>query len=81
MAGWAWWSQIDGLGHIGLDGVYYNYNNGTDFAQADGLKKLGIEKVPAIATRAVLLDMVGYFGQDPREGSYRVQQARDRRRT
>ena len=63
-------SQIDGLGHIGIDGVYYNCNKGAEFAQADGLKKLGIEKVPAIATRAVLLDMVGYFGQDPvKEGT------------
>ena len=63
-------SQIDGLGHIGIDGVYYNCNKGSDFAQADGLKKLGIEKVPPIATRAVLLDMVGYFGQDPvKEGT------------
>lgn len=63
-------SQIDGLGHIGIDGVYYNCNKGSDFAQADGLKKLGIEKLPPIATRAVLLDMVGYFGQDPvKEGT------------
>jgi kynurenine formamidase len=63
-------SQIDGLGHIGIDGVYYNCNKGAEFAQADGLKKLGIEKVPAIATRAVLLDMAGYFGQDPvKEGT------------
>ena len=63
-------SQIDGLGHIGIDGVYYNCFKGVDFAQADGLKKLGIEKVPAIATRAVLLDMVGYFGTDPvKEGT------------
>jgi kynurenine formamidase len=63
-------SQIDGLGHIGIDGVYYNCNKGTDFAQADGLKKLGIEKVPAIATRGVLLDMASYLGQDPvKEGT------------
>ena len=63
-------SQIDGLGHIGIDGVYYNCNKGVDFAQPDGLKKLGVEKIPAIATRAVLLDMVGYFGQDPvKEGT------------
>jgi len=63
-------SQIDGLGHIGIDGVYYNCNKGVDFAQADGLKKLGVEKVPAIATRGVLLDMVSYFAQDPvKEGT------------
>jgi kynurenine formamidase len=63
-------SQLDGLGHIGIDGVFYNCNKGAEFAQADGLKKLGIEKVPAIATRGVLIDMAGYLGQDPiKEGT------------
>jgi kynurenine formamidase len=57
-------SQLDGLGHIGIDGVYYNCNKAADFAQADGLKKLGIEHVPPIATRGVLLDMAGYFKTD-----------------
>jgi kynurenine formamidase len=58
-------SQLDGLGHIGVDGVYFNCNKQADFAQADGLKKLGIEQVPAIATRGVVLDMVAYTGKNP----------------
>ncbi len=58
-------SQLDGLGHIGVDGTYYNCNKGRDFVSAGGLKKLGIEKVPAIATRGVVLDMVGLTGKDP----------------
>jgi kynurenine formamidase len=63
-------SQVDGLGHIGIDGVYYNCQKGSEFAQPDGLKKFGIEKFPALATRGVLLDMVSYFGQDPvKEGT------------
>jgi kynurenine formamidase len=57
-------SQLDGLGHIGIDSLYYNCNKAADFAMTDGLKKLGIEKVPAIATRGVLLDMAGYFNTD-----------------
>ena len=57
-------SQLDGQGHIGIDGVYYNCNQAAEFAQADGLKKLGIENVPPIATRGVLLDMAGYFKTD-----------------
>ena len=57
-------SQIDGLGHAGIDSLYFNCNKAADFVGADGLKKLGIEKVPAIATRGVLLDMAGYFGTD-----------------
>ncbi len=58
-------SQLDGLGHIGIDGVYYNCVKGADFVTAGGLKKYGIETVPAIATRGVILDMVGLTGKDP----------------
>ena len=58
-------SQLDGLGHIGIDSVYYNCLAGRDVVNAGGLKKLGIENVPAIATRAVILDMVGLTGKDP----------------
>lgn len=58
-------SQLDGLGHIGTANVYYNCNKASDFVTAGGLKKLGIENVPAIATRGVILDMVGLMGKDP----------------
>lgn len=55
---------IDGLGHVGIDNVYFNCNKAADFAQTDGLKKLGVENIPAVATRGVLLDMAGYFKTD-----------------
>jgi len=65
ITGWAGiGSQLDGLGHIGIDGLYYNCNKAADFAMTDGLKKLGIEHVPPIATRGVVLDMAGYFNTD-----------------
>jgi kynurenine formamidase len=57
-------SQIDGFGHLGIDSLYFNCNKAADFTMPDGLKKLGIENVPAVATRGVLLDMAGYFGID-----------------
>jgi kynurenine formamidase len=57
-------SQLDGFGHLGIDSLYFNCNRASDFVAADGLKRLGIEKVPAIATRGVLLDMAGYFNTD-----------------
>ena len=57
-------SQIDGFGHVGIDNVYFNCNRSGDFAMADGLTKLGIENVPAVATRGIVLDMAGYFGTD-----------------
>ena len=65
IAGWVGiGSQLDGLGHIGVDNLYCNCNKATDFAITDGLKKLGVENVPAIATRGVLLDIAGYFNTD-----------------
>jgi kynurenine formamidase len=57
-------SQIDGFGHVGIDNLYFNCNRAADFAMADGLTKLGIENVPAVATRGIVLDMAGYFGTD-----------------
>jgi kynurenine formamidase len=57
-------SQIDGFGHVGIDNLYFNCNRAGDFVQADGLTKLGIENVPAVATRGIVLDMAGYFGTD-----------------
>jgi kynurenine formamidase len=71
IAGWVGiGSQLDGLGHVGIDNLYFNCNKAADFAMADGLTKLGIEHVPPIATRGVLLDMAGYFNTDiVREGT------------
>ena len=54
-------SQLDGLGHIGIDNVYYNCFKNSEFVQANGLKKLGIEKVPPFVTRGVVLDMTEHF--------------------
>lgn len=50
-------SQLDGLGHIGINHRYYNGTHAKDFVAPDGLKKFGTESVPPIATRGILLDM------------------------
>jgi len=57
-------SQIDGLGHIGVEYVYYNGAKHADFADATGLKKFGVEKIPPLVARGVLLDMAAHFGTD-----------------
>jgi len=54
--------QIDGLGHLGVNGMYYNCNHARDFANISGLTRLGIEKVPPIVARGIVLDMAGHFG-------------------
>ena len=53
--------QLDGLGHLGADGEYYNCNQASDFAKITGLTRLGIEKVPPIVARGIVLDMAGHF--------------------
>ncbi len=64
--------QLDGLGHLGdADGYYYNCNHATDISDINGLTRLGIEKVPPIVARGVVLDMAGHFGVDTMEaGQY-----------
>ena len=58
-------SQIDGLGHIGdHDGIFYNCYDGKDFAQITGLTKLGIEKIPPIVARGIVIDIAGYLNKD-----------------
>jgi len=54
-------TQLNGIGHIGIDNVYYNGNKAEDFVTVEGVTKLGIEKVPPIVTRAIVLDMVAYY--------------------
>lgn len=56
-------TQLNGIGHIGINNVYYDGNKATDFVTVEGVKRLGIEKVPPIVTRAVVLDMVAYYNK------------------
>jgi kynurenine formamidase len=57
-------SQIDGLGHLGENGVYYNCNHAKNFSALGGLTKLGIENVPPIVTRGIVLDIAAHYGVD-----------------
>ncbi len=56
-------SQIDGLGHVGIDHVYYNGNKAQDFVKNTGLTKLSTDKIPPIVARGVLLDMARHLGK------------------
>lgn len=50
-------SQIDGLGHIGIDHVYYNGVKAEEFIKVTGLTKFSISDLPPIVGRGVLLDI------------------------
>lgn len=50
-------SQIDGLGHMGKNHYYYNGVHASEFVATDGLKQFGIDTLPPVATRGILLDI------------------------
>lgn len=64
-------TQIDGLGHLGIANRFYNGNTPADFVRTAGLTKMGIENIPPIVTRGVLLDVAGARGvTSMAEGDY-----------
>jgi kynurenine formamidase len=57
-------SQIDGLGHLGEKGFYYNCLDEAEISQITGLTKLGVHNIPPLVGRAVVLDMAAQAGKD-----------------
>lgn len=57
-------SQIDGLGHLGEKGLYYNCNSDAEISQITGLTKLGVHNIPPLVGRAVILDMAKAAGKE-----------------
>lgn len=74
-------TQFDGLGHIGIaiNGAgdknemrYYNGFTETEIGGANGLKKLGVEKLHPIMARGIMLDIAGLKGVDSLEAGYEI---------
>ena len=57
-------SQLDGLGHLGEDGMYYNCLDEKEVSAISGLTKLGTHAVPPLVGRAVIIDMAKHMGKD-----------------
>lgn len=55
-------SQLDGLGHLGENGQYYNCLDEKEISAITGLTKLGTHAVPPLVGRAVILDMAKQAG-------------------
>ena len=60
-------SQIDGLGHLGENGLYYNCADEKEISAITGLTKLGVHNIPPLVGRAVIVDMASHFGVDVME--------------
>lgn len=54
--------QLDGLGHMGEAGEFYNCNKGADFSDITGLTRLDTSQVPPIVARGVLIDIAKQLG-------------------
>ena len=65
-------TQFDGLGHLGMGDLFYNGNRRSEFAQAEGLTRLGIENVGPIVTRGVLIDVAKFKGVDQLPVRYEI---------
>ncbi|MEP3331821.1 cyclase family protein [Sedimentitalea sp.] len=60
-------SQIDGLGHLGETGYYYNCNDEKEISAITGLTRLGVHDIPPLVGRGVILDMAKHFEVDTME--------------
>ena len=56
--------QLDGLGHMGEAGEFYNCNQGKDFSIITGLTKLDISGIPPMVARGVMIDIAKQMGVD-----------------
>jgi kynurenine formamidase len=54
-------TQLDGLGHLGIDHRYYNGLTGQALNTPEGFR-LDLSNLPAVVTRGVVIDMARHFG-------------------
>jgi kynurenine formamidase len=63
-------TQLDGLGHIAVDNLFYNCLKGEEIVFDWGVSKIGLENIPPIITRGILVDVAGQKGVPMLEGGY-----------
>ena len=65
-------THIDALCHVSIADRMYNGFSAKGNLGTQGSNKLGIEQVPPIVTRGLLLDVAAYKGCDCLEGRYKI---------
>jgi kynurenine formamidase len=55
-------TQLDSIGHIQAGERFYNGWTTRDLVQSNGLARFGMETIPPVITRGVLLDVAAYKG-------------------
>jgi kynurenine formamidase len=65
-------TQFDALPHIGIGELLYNCVKADEIATRSGFTKLGVEKIGALFTRGVLLDVAAVKGTPMLDAGYEV---------
>lgn len=65
-------THLDALGHISLNGRVHGVGDMEDWQDYTGLKRGGIDQVPPVVRRGVLLDVAGLEGTECLEPSYEI---------
>lgn len=65
-------TQFDGFSHQGIDNSFYNCFKQDQIATRNGFTRLGIEKVGAVMTRGVLIDVAALKGVEMLPDSYEI---------
>lgn len=65
-------TQLDSIGHIQTGDRFYNGWTTADVVEPSGLNRFGMETVPPIVTRGVLLDIAALKGVERLEAGYAI---------
>lgn len=65
-------TQLDAFGHQTIESSLYNCFKNDELATRGGFTKLGVEKVGALITRGVLIDVAGLKGVDILPDTYEI---------
>jgi kynurenine formamidase len=68
-------TQLDGLGHLGIDHRYYNGVEISEIYRPEGLARFATHLIPPIVTRGILLDIAGFRKVDMLEGGTEIGRA------
>jgi kynurenine formamidase len=65
-------TQLDSIGHIQIGDRFYNGWTTRDVVESWGLNRFGMETIPPILTRGVLLDIAGLKGVERLDKGYAI---------
>ena len=65
-------THMDGFGHVSVEGLHFNGMKTEDVIHARGAKQFGVETIPPVATRGVMLDICRLKGVAQLASDYEI---------